>query len=151
MSTPYDAEIEELLASYQSQLAQIGELQRRMREVSGTATAKAQAMKVTVGSQGEVTEVEFPTGAYRRMAPKELADLVMSTVQEARAKATAALAEVMTPHLPAGLDATELLRGTANVGELLPREPGMPDDVKAYVDEGRITHRAMDGPRIALK
>ncbi|MFF8883753.1 YbaB/EbfC family nucleoid-associated protein [Streptomyces flaveolus] len=139
MSTPFDEQIEELRATYQTQLAQIGELQRRMREVSGTATAKAQAMKVTVGPQGEVTAVEFPTGAYRRMTPKELADLVTSTIQDARAKANAALAEVMAPHLPTGMDADRLLRGTADVGELLSQEPAMPDAVREYVEQGRIT------------
>ncbi|GAA4815439.1 YbaB/EbfC family nucleoid-associated protein [Streptomyces ziwulingensis] len=149
MSTPFDEQIEELQATYRAQLEQIGELQRRMREVSGTATAKAQAMKVTVGPQGELTAVEFPTNAYRRMTPKELADLVVSTVQEARAKATAELAQVMTPHLPEGLDAEHLLRGTADVGRLMPRDPAMPEAVREYVDQGRISRDTGDGPRIA--
>ncbi|MEU2744540.1 YbaB/EbfC family nucleoid-associated protein [Streptomyces sp. NPDC007095] len=149
MSTPFDEQIEELRAGYQAQLAQIGELQRRMSEVSGTATAKAQAMKVTVGPQGEVLSVEFPTGAYRSMAPKELADLMVTTVQEARAKATAALAEVMAPHLPEGVDAARLLSGTADVAELMPSEPAMPDGVREYVDQGRVVRRAGEGPRIA--
>ncbi|MEU2228558.1 YbaB/EbfC family nucleoid-associated protein [Streptomyces sp. NPDC018347] len=137
MSTPYDDQLEELRAGYQAQLARIGELQNRMREVTGTATAKAQAMKVTVGPQGELLSVEFPTGAYRGMAPKELADLIVKTVQEARGKATEALAEVMTPHLPKGMDAGRLLRGAAGVEELMSSEPGMPDAVREYVDRGR--------------
>lgn len=149
MSTPFDEQIEELRAGYQAQLAQIGELQRRMREVTGTATAKAQAMKATVGPQGEVLSVEFPTGAYRSMAPKELADLVVSTLQEAREKATAALVEVMAPHLPEGLDATQLLRGTADVAQLMPAEPAMPDEVREYVDQGRAGGPTGGGPRIA--
>ncbi|MEU3862028.1 YbaB/EbfC family nucleoid-associated protein [Streptomyces sp. NPDC028722] len=149
MSTPFDEQIEELRAGYQAQLAQVGELQRRMREVTGTATAKAQAMKVTVGPQGEVLSVEFPTGAYRNMAPKELADLVVSTVHEARGKATAALAEVMAPHLPDGIDAAQLLRGTADVAQLMPPEPAMPDGVREYVDQGRVGRRIGEGPRIA--
>ncbi|MEW2625024.1 YbaB/EbfC family nucleoid-associated protein [Streptomyces sp. NPDC048106] len=137
VSTPFDEEIEELRAAYQAQLAQIGELQARMREVTGTATAKAQAMKVTVGPQGELLSVEFPTGAYRGMAPKELADLIVSTVREAREKATAALAEIMAPHLPQGLDAEQLLRGTGDVKQLIPSEAAMPDAVREYVDRGR--------------
>ncbi|WP_163010876.1 YbaB/EbfC family nucleoid-associated protein [Streptomyces dangxiongensis] len=149
MSTPFDEQIEELRTGYQARLAQIGELQRRMSEVTGTATAKAQAMKVTVGPQGELLSVEFPTGAYRSMAPKELSDLIVATVQEARGKATAALAEIMTPHLPEGLDAARLLRGTADVARLMPSEPAMPDGVREYVDQGRVGRRAGEGPRIA--
>ncbi|MFB7781078.1 hypothetical protein [Streptomyces bauhiniae] len=58
MFTPYDEQFEELRAGFQAQLAQIGELQSRMREVTGTAMAKAQAMKVTVGPQGELLSSE---------------------------------------------------------------------------------------------
>ncbi|WP_030737662.1 hypothetical protein [Streptomyces sp. NRRL S-31] len=44
---------------------------------------------------------ELPTGAHRGMAPEELADLIVTTVQKARGKATTVLAEVVPPHLPA--------------------------------------------------
>ncbi|WP_320773016.1 YbaB/EbfC family nucleoid-associated protein [Streptomyces sp. CRN 30] len=149
MSTPFDEQIEQLQETYRAQLAQVADLQRRMREVTGTATAKAQAMKVTVGPQGELLSVEFPTNAYRRMAPKELADLLVSTVQEARSKATGELAKVLNPHLPDEVEAERLLDGTADVGKLLPADPAMPDAVRAYVEQGRIAHDTGDGPRIA--
>ncbi|MFJ3671202.1 YbaB/EbfC family nucleoid-associated protein [Streptomyces sp. NPDC090106] len=149
MATPFDEQIEQLGETYRTQLAQIGDLQRRMREVSGTATAKAQAMKVTVGPQGELLSVEFPTSAYRRMAPKELADLLVTTVQEARGKATAELAKLLDPHLPDDVDAGSLLRGTADVGHLLPSEPAMPGAVRAYVEQGGMAQDHGDGPPIA--
>ncbi|MFF7361470.1 YbaB/EbfC family nucleoid-associated protein [Streptomyces sp. NPDC008125] len=149
MTTPFDEQIEQLQETYRAQLAQIDDMQRRMREVSGTATAKAQAMKATVGPQGELTAVEFPTSAYRRLTPKELADLVLSTVQEARAKATAGMAQVMAPHLPEGLDAEHLLRGTADVKQLMPPEPAMSEAVRQYVEQGRVAQDSADGPKIA--
>ncbi|GGS62778.1 YbaB/EbfC family nucleoid-associated protein [Streptomyces griseoviridis] len=151
MSTPFDEQIEQLQETYRTQLAQISDLQRRMREVSATATAKAQAMKVTVGPQGELLSVEFPTNAYRRMTPKELADLMVSTVQDARAKATAELAKVLTPHLPGDVDAEHLLKGTADVGTLLPSEPAMPDAVRQYLERGQLAPDTGQGPGIARR
>src|SRR5690242_6706932 len=79
--SPYDQHIEELLGAYRRERAQVGELQRRMREVQSSATAPRQALKVSVNAQGEVTEIEFPTGAYKRMAPVELSQMLLVTIQ----------------------------------------------------------------------
>ena len=147
-SSPYDQHIEELLGAYRRERAQIGELQRRMREVKASATAPRQALKVTVNSQGEVTAIEFPTGAYKRMAPVELSQLLVSTIQKARATAMAEVAEVLSGHLPEGISATELLQGKADLGGLLPETPTMADEVQEYVVNGR-PGRGAGGPRIA--
>ena len=147
-SSPYDQHIEELLGAYRRERAQIGELQRRMREVKASATAPRQALKVTVNSQGEVTAIEFPTGAYKRMAPVELSQLLVSTIQKARATAMAEVAEVLSGHLPAGMSAVDLLQGKADLGGLLPETPTMADEVQEYVVNGR-PGRGAGGPRIA--
>lgn len=147
-SSPYDQHIEELLGAYRRERAQIGELQRRMREVKASATAPRQALKVTVNSQGEVTAIEFPTGAYKRMAPVELSQMLVSTIQKARATAMAEVAEVLSGHLPEGISATELLQGKADLGGLLPETPTMADEVQEYVVNGR-PGRGAGGPRIA--
>ncbi|WP_406122651.1 YbaB/EbfC family nucleoid-associated protein [Streptomyces canus] len=147
MSSPYDQHIEELLGAYRRERAQIGELQRTMREVKASATAPRQALKVTVNSQGEVTEIEFPTGAYKRMAPVELSQMLLTTIQKARTTAMAEVAEVLSGHLPAGVAAADLLRGKADLGGLLPEMPPMADEVREYVADGRPGRGA--GPRIA--
>ncbi|QKZ15961.1 YbaB/EbfC family nucleoid-associated protein [Streptomyces chartreusis] len=146
-SSPYDQHIEELLGSYRRERAQVGELQRRMRDVTATVTAPRQALKVTVNSQGEVTEIEFPTGAYKRMAPVELSQMISSTIQKARTNAMAEAAEVLSGHLPAGVSAADLLQGKADLGGLLPEAPPMADEVGEYVAHGRPGRDA--GPRIA--
>ncbi|MGW1029007.1 YbaB/EbfC family nucleoid-associated protein [Streptomyces sp. NPDC002577] len=146
-SSPYDQHIEELLGAYRRERAQVGELQRRMREVKASATAPRQALKVTVNSQGEVTEIEFPTGAYKRMAPVELSQMLLSTIQKARTTVMAEVAEVLSGHLPAGMSAADLLQGKADLGGLLPEAPPMADEVSEYVAHGRPGRGA--GPRIA--
>ncbi|MGW2716914.1 YbaB/EbfC family nucleoid-associated protein [Streptomyces sp. NPDC001492] len=147
-SSPYDQHIEELLGAYRRQRAQIGDLQRRMREVKASATAPRQALKVTVDSQGEVTAIEFPTGAYKRMAPLELSQILVATIQKARTTAMAEVAEVLSGHLPEGISATDLLQGKADLGGLLPETPAMADEVQEYVVNGR-PGRGAGGPRIA--
>ncbi|WP_405467275.1 YbaB/EbfC family nucleoid-associated protein [Streptomyces canus] len=150
MSTPspYDQHIDELLGTYRRERAQVGELQRRMREVTASAMAPRQALKVTVNSQGEVTEIEFPTGAYKRMAPVELSQTLLTTIQKARTTALAEVAEVLSGHLPAGVVAADLLQGKADLGGLLPETPPMADEVGEYVAHGR-PGRGAGGPRIA--
>jgi DNA-binding protein YbaB len=147
VSSPYDQQIEQLLGTYRSERAQVGELQRRMREVKGSATAPRQAVKVTVNAQGEVTDLEFPTGAYKRMPPVELSQLLLKTIQQARSKAMAEVADVLSGHLPEGIAAGDLLQGKADLGGLLPETPPMADLVREYIEQGR-PGRGADGPRI---
>jgi hypothetical protein len=137
MMTIYDRQIEELTAEYRRRRAQAGELRRKIGEISGCATAPREVVKVTVGAQGEVRAVEFPTGAYKRMAPAELAGTLMATIGEARDKALAAVGELMTPELPRGLNIVDLLQGKADLPGALPAEPAIPDAVREYVDHGR--------------
>src|SRR5690242_11157437 len=126
MTTPYDRQIEELLQEYRSQRENALALRSRINETTGSATAPKQVVKVSVSAQGEVTAIEFPTGAFRRMAPKELADVLISTIQQARAKAVTAVGELMNPHLPAGVTTADLLEGKADPTALLSEEPAMP-------------------------
>ncbi|MGW4996017.1 YbaB/EbfC family nucleoid-associated protein, partial [Streptomyces mirabilis] len=82
--------------------------------------------------------IEFPTGAYRRMAPKELADMLISVIEEARAKALELVGEVVSAQLPRGVTVSDLLQGRVDPGDLLPEEPPMPDSVRDYIDHGRV-------------
>ncbi|MCG6495632.1 YbaB/EbfC family nucleoid-associated protein [Kitasatospora sp. A2-31] len=136
MSSPYDEQIEDLLAQYERQRAEAAETRRRIAETTATAADPRQAVKVTVGAQGELTAVEFPTGAYRRMAPKELADLLVTTVARARAEAQEAAAAVVTGQLPPGVTLGDLLQGRIDPTVVLPDEPAMPDAVREYVLHG---------------
>ncbi|WP_329530456.1 YbaB/EbfC family nucleoid-associated protein [Streptomyces sp. NBC_01450] len=136
MSTPYDQKIEELLAQYREQRDESAETRRRINEVSATVTAPRQAVKVTVGAQGQISAIEFPTGAYRRMAPKELADLLITTIQEARAKALEQVGEVVSTELPEGVTMSDLLQGRVQPAAVLTEEPAMPASVREYIDHG---------------
>ncbi|MFH8386879.1 YbaB/EbfC family nucleoid-associated protein [Kitasatospora sp. NPDC018058] len=137
MTTPYDERIDQLMEEYRHHRQAADELQRRLREISATATAPRQTVKVTVGAQGELTAIDFPTGAYRRLAPAELAEAITTAADDARRQALALAGEAIAAHLPQEVSATDFLQGTADLVALLPEEPPVLDAVRAYVEGGR--------------
>jgi DNA-binding protein YbaB len=135
-ATPYDQQIEDLLKLYRAQREEAAETRRRINETAATATAPRQTVKVTVSAQGEVTAVEFPTGAYRRMAPKELAEVLITTIQQARAQALEEAGAVVSAQMPPGVAVADLLQGRIDPAAVLLDDPEMPDHVRDYVDHG---------------
>lgn len=94
--------------------------------------------------QGEITALEFPTGAYKRMTPVELAEVITATAASAKAKALDELQGMLMPKMPAGLNFLDLMQGKANLAEALPAEPPMLDQVRAYVTTGRVPNEERD-------
>jgi DNA-binding protein YbaB len=138
----YAADLEELMAQYRERRARAGELQREIAAITGTATAQRQTVKATVNVQGEITALEFPTGAYKRMTPVELAEAITSTVAAAKAKALESMKSVLLPEMPGGLNFMDLIQGKADVVAALPAEPPMLDEVRRYIETGRAVPHA---------
>lgn len=98
---------EEMLAEMRSALESVQAAAERMRErvrqAKTTVEDKEKLLSVTVGGHGELTQITFHGDAYRRLAPAELADLIVTTVRTAREgaqrKAMAGAAE-LTGELP---------------------------------------------------
>ncbi|MFJ8158966.1 YbaB/EbfC family nucleoid-associated protein [Streptomyces sp. NPDC094468] len=137
MTSRYDEEIENLLTLYRKQRAEAGEARRRINEVTGTATAPRKVVTATVSAQGEVTAIEFPTGAYRRMASKELSEIMLATLRQARARALTSAADITSAGLPAGVNITDLIEGKVDVAAILDDEPKSPPSVGEYLSHGR--------------
>jgi DNA-binding protein YbaB len=146
MSSPYDQRIEDLLEQYRRQREEAVETRRQINEVTGTATAKRKTVKVTVSAQGEVIAIEFPTGAYRGLAPKELADILITTIRQAREDALGHVGDMMSTQLPSGVTMAGLIRGEVDPQQRLPENPAMPDAVSDYVNNGR-PHGREGAPR----
>lgn len=138
MSSPYDEAINEMMADYHRQLEKITEHQKQMQEITGTAASQRKSVSVTVGPQGQIIELKFPTDAYRDMAPMELATVIMETFNAARGQVLKRQQELMAANAPAGLDLSNLFGPDSELGKVLPRNPHMSDAVREYVDNGRI-------------
>jgi DNA-binding protein YbaB len=134
--TDFEGAAEKALARYRELRRDAINVKRQIAEISATAVSKRQTVKVTVNVHGEISSIEFPTGAYKRMTPTELAEAIKSTVQEAKAKALEELNDIMEPKLQTGLSFKELIQGKGDLAMGLPEEPAMSDAVADYLRRG---------------
>jgi DNA-binding protein YbaB len=132
----YEQQAEELAAAYEAQRARTTELRRKISGITGTATAPRKSIKATVSARGDVSAIEFPTEAYKRMPPKELSDVLLATINEARDKALQSLQDTMAAELPKGLNFIEMLKGAADIAVTTPTEEDIPDFVRQYLSGG---------------
>lgn len=133
----FEREISELLAQYRKQRDEAAETRQRINAVTATVTSPRRAVKVTVSARGEVTEIDFPTSAFRRMTPKELGDLLESAIAEARAKALEEVDTMNFGRLPGGISASEMIMGRGDVTKLISAEPHTHELVSEYLAHGR--------------
>ncbi|GAA2216574.1 YbaB/EbfC family nucleoid-associated protein [Micromonospora olivasterospora] len=77
---------EELLAEMRAALDEVeamaDRVRRRVPRSKATVEEKKKLLSVTVGGQGELTRITFNRDAYRRLAPAELADLIVTTAPQ---------------------------------------------------------------------
>lgn len=133
----YQEQAEQLVAEYEARRARTGELRRLIGDIRETVTGPRGSVKVTVDAQGNVMTLEFPTGAYKRMAPKELADALLETIGAARQKAMDSVRDLMTPEMPAGLNFIEMARGQADPAVRVPTAADVPQAVREYLGDSR--------------
>ncbi|MFI7609298.1 YbaB/EbfC family nucleoid-associated protein [Micromonospora sp. NPDC049366] len=119
MSSPLNNRFEQAYAEFEEQKNAIAEFERRLAEKASTLTAKNRAVSVTVDGQGDVVEISFPTGAYRKMAPAELGALLVETIDAARTQARAGTTELLDSFLPGGMPAFDLLNSSVEFDEIM--------------------------------
>lgn len=129
--------IESLFEEYQRQRNSLTEMQQKMRALSATATSPRREVTVTVGQNGVLTDIRFPTAAHKRLTPADLAEVILATYAEAKENVWEQAAQVLAPMLPDGLDARALVRGTAGTDAYLPAEPRMATSVREMLGLGR--------------
>ncbi|GAA2565596.1 hypothetical protein GCM10010435_42980 [Winogradskya consettensis] len=133
----FNERIENLFEEYQKQRNSLTEMQRKMSELSATATSPRREVSVTVGQNGVLTDVKFPTSAHKRLTPADLTELIMTTYAEAKESVMDQAAAVLAPMMPDGLDAHSLVRGTAGADAFMPAEPRMATSVREILGMGR--------------
>jgi DNA-binding protein YbaB len=120
MTGPMEAELQSMLELFHEQHAAMLDTQRRLREITATAVAPKRTVTVVAGCQGEVTELSFPTQAYRSMAPAELAAVIKGTIAKARAEVMRQVSDLMGPVLPEGMSFAELTSAGMDPGAWVP-------------------------------
>jgi DNA-binding protein YbaB len=133
MVSYYDDRVAELLDNLKQKQARATELRRKLDEISASATAPRNIVKVTVNAQGQLAEIEFPVAGYKRMPPIELAKAIMDTARDAADKATEAVRELLTPEMPAGLNFIDMLQGKAPQPDLAAIVKSLPERVLEHI------------------
>jgi len=96
MKPSNEALLKEIQADFERTRDTFLEVQRNLNSLEAGAESPDRMMSVTVDAQGRLSSVTFRSTGYRSMAPAQLADLIVSTVNRAqrdlrtRAQATAA-------------------------------------------------------------
>lgn len=122
MSAPRSEQLAQAASQYRKQFDELRETQRLLKEISCTVNAPRQTVSVTVGHGGAVRDIRFPSNAYKRMAPAELAKTVLKTITDAQQEAIRAAAALIAPTLPPGMNAEHLFTGDVDLQSLLPQE-----------------------------
>ncbi|MFF9017197.1 YbaB/EbfC family nucleoid-associated protein [Streptomyces sp. NPDC014870] len=100
MGMGMEERLAEALAEFEETRAKLADAAAAASRVSATVTAKDRSVAVTMGPQGELTQIRFPTNAYRSMPPAQLAAALMATIGLARKQAAEQLAEIYRPFGP---------------------------------------------------
>jgi DNA-binding protein YbaB len=139
VSDEFGKQLENLFESYQQQRMGLTALQNEMKAISVTVASPRREVEVTVNSTGGLTDLKFPTSAYRRLAPAELSALILDTLGQARSEAREESAALLTPLLPPGFNAKNLVSGEITVDDMLPEEMRLPTSVREQFGLGRAS------------
>jgi hypothetical protein len=110
---------EQAWATFEAEARKLGELGRLWEEASTVVRAKDQSLEMTFDGRGELVDLVFNGSKYRKLAPAQLAQVIIETLQMGRAQAQDKMAELMgTPDIP-GLDLNGLATGKVKPDEML--------------------------------
>ncbi len=121
--TPRTGRLAELLEQYQQARTDLQTVQDRVRAATATVKSSKGMVTVTVGPQGDITELTFNTRGYRTMAPAELSTVLTETIAKARAEVAEQMRGAITPFLPAGASFDDLTQGKVDWAAMLPEQP----------------------------
>lgn len=125
----YQESVDDLLAQYQRHRENLADARRALEEITCTATAPRRVVSVTVDQQGAVTDIRFPTTAYKTMTKGDLSAALLATIGEARAEAMRRASEVMAPLMPPWLPKMDFSSGSFELDAVLPADPGDKADI----------------------
>ncbi|TCB95431.1 YbaB/EbfC family DNA-binding protein [Micromonospora zingiberis] len=118
MTGPVHHMMEHSFSAFEEQKRAVTEFEKWVSESETTVVAKSRAVSITVDGRGDLTDVKFPTGAYRKMAPAELSTLLVETVTSARNQARASMNEALQTILPGGM-AADFLTNSVDIDEIM--------------------------------
>jgi DNA-binding protein YbaB len=118
----WDKQIEQLMAEYQRHRSSALDFQQKLREVTAHATSAKGLVTVVVGAQAEVRSIVFHSRAYRTLAPAELAQTLLDTIERARNAVLQQVMQAMPGTALGGVTYEDVLGGRVDLTALLPED-----------------------------
>lgn len=94
------AQADAMVAQFERMRDGYGELRRKLRAVTGTATSDDGLVTATVGPRGQLLKLDLDPRIYRRPDSRRLATAITETVQRATTQALEAVAALCRPFVP---------------------------------------------------
>jgi DNA-binding protein YbaB len=89
--------LEAAMAELEATQAAVAKAEEELRQASYTERSHDRAVEVTVGAQGELTDLRFLDGKYRNMGAAELSASILQAAQQARSRMARQVMETFKP------------------------------------------------------
>jgi DNA-binding protein YbaB len=123
MTEPYGPgvgnRVEQALAELAEQRDRIAEVQEKVGKTTTVRHSKDRILSVTVDGRGDLRKVAFDGTRYRRLAPAELAKLIIDTVNDARSEAMRKVGGMMDADVLPGVSFEDIATGKADVDSVV--------------------------------
>ncbi len=96
MSTPFNEQIEQVMAQFTEQRSKLMQTQHDLQKETVSASPKNHLLTVTMELSGEVKEIKFNRNDYTTLAPAQLSAILVETINKAKAKAAARAQEAFS-------------------------------------------------------
>ncbi|WP_084556378.1 YbaB/EbfC family nucleoid-associated protein [Couchioplanes caeruleus] len=124
------ARFDDVRSRYERLRSGMDEMQQRLARMAVTVESPDALVRATVGPRGQLVDLKLDREIYRRGDPDELARTILRTVEEAVARTTDQVQEMLSEYLPPDSGAAGFLRD-GDFGQLLSRQ----DQIMREADE----------------
>jgi hypothetical protein len=115
MTAPLQNRVQQALDELRVQRERLARAQTQLAGSATKVTSKDHLLTVTLDERGDLASLVFHGTRYRRVAPTELAAVVVETLRTARAQALERMTELFAPFFPAGMPLQDLMRGDVDL------------------------------------
>lgn len=133
--------VAEAMAQFEEERRKLADLQSSLSSTTTTVRARDRLFTVTLDGRGEVTSITFDGFRYRKLAPAELARLIVETIATGRRQAIDKLGAMVGSDPLPGVSFSELATGSRPFTEVLDSFLGAALDTLPERIRGRVEQR----------
>jgi DNA-binding protein YbaB len=113
-----DQAAEAALAAMEAEQRKLRDMEQKIAEETTTVRSKDRSLSMTFDGRGELTGLKFHDTAYRSMAPAQLANTIVETLNTGRAQCMEKLNGLVGGEVMPGVDFMGLASGKTSASEI---------------------------------